>query len=141
MQWFNRVAIMFAPLKLKSVWAGLLLVAECVSDHAAGHVASEFTQFKNRMFFYEDQKMIPPDKLERVLVDWKKDFDRTGERPACPYPTDAPYLFSGKDPWGSPFVYQVDRETKVVTIRSIGKNRIHENGKGDDIERQISLGE
>ena len=53
-----------------------------------------------------------------------------------------PRLLSGIDPWGSPYIYKLQRRGKgksegVVTIRSAGPNRRDEIGAGDDIEKEV----
>ena len=102
-------------------------------------VHREFFRLSKRMFHYLDQEKLPPRRLDALMKEWKREFERTGERPFCPDPTWCPLLRSGRDPWGSPFFWRLYPNPGFAVIRSAGPNRKDENGLGDDIVRNIPL--
>ena len=100
------------------------------------HVAvrNELSSMKGYMIDKADDGTLPPATLADTIKDW--------EAKLSPFDPDYPvgrWLRSGKDAWGSDFVYQVDAETRIVTIRSVGANKIDENGAGDDVQRQFDM--
>ena len=91
---------------------------------------------------YEIPKDPPKQISEYAMVDFPDKKNQIGGN----FPRYVPYLWSGIDPWGSPFIFESDIVDTggghcefVVTLRSIGSNRRDELGGGDDIERVYSF--
>jgi hypothetical protein len=48
------------------------------------------------------------------------------------------FIDPGVDGWGHPIIYEL-RDPTHALVRSVGENGVDENGKGDDIEREVSF--
>jgi hypothetical protein len=56
------------------------------------------------------------------------------------YPETRELLSTGKDVWGHSIIIEQVSD-KIMRIRSIGENGIDDNGEGDDIQREVDVGE
>jgi hypothetical protein len=90
-------------------------------------IHQELLAFKGVMYYYISLDRVPPPTLDGLLAEYKG--------------AGLKYARSDRDPWGSPFFYNVRivAEGEVdtafeLTIRSSGPNGRDELGKGDDIQ-------
>ncbi len=100
-----------------------------------GHLRREFSMVVEHFIEYANADELPPDTLAGMMNEWARRVDPDDGQ----HPKYCKSLQAGTDPWGSPLVYEVDEETRIVTIRSIGRNLIDEHGKGDDVQRQYDM--
>jgi hypothetical protein len=98
---------------------------------------TEFMCIKEEFSRYAEDGNWPPKSLAETMQAWEQHIDPNDTHHR--HPNDCRWLKSGKDPWGSSFVYDVDTTSRVVTIRSIGRNRTDEDGAGDDVQRKYDL--
>ncbi len=84
-------------------------------------------QYVNMTYF--DTPDDIPDDLQTLMDRWNTPPERNPalNRDYCPQ------LMAGLDEWGSPFVYNLDRDAGTLEIYSLGVNRKDEGGEGDDI--------
>ncbi len=100
------------------------------------YLRGEFKSLKWELLFqYSEVGKTPPPTLAEFMRAWEQ---RTSDDDDDS-PKYCKWLKSGKDPWGSPFHYDVDTEDKMLTIRSFGPNRKDEFGSGDDVQHRYDL--
>lgn len=83
-------------------------------------------------------KDLPTELDDYIAVDFPDKASEFGSRPVFRY------LDKGVDPWGSKFIFTSElvrgdgRSGELhLTVRSVGANRIDENGNGDDIQKKM----
>jgi hypothetical protein len=117
----------------------LLVVASgCSPSNYPEQLVREFGDLRTLMKWYANENKLPPSTLAETIREWEKMPQGT------PFSIEDDsshfrWLRSGKDPWGAPFVFDVDTKKKMVTIRSLGPNCVDELGAGDDIEHKFDL--
>ncbi len=112
--------------------------SSCTSSDYPRQLAYEYGDLRTILAGYADDKKLPPVTLAETMREWEKMPQGT---PFSVYVDSSHFrwLRTGNDPWASPFVFHVDAEKKIVTIRSLGPNRRDERGAGDDIENRFDL--
>ncbi len=85
---------------------------------------------------------IPENPPQKISDYFSIDFPDRTQKLGTNFPGTIPYVASGFDPWGTPFIFEsnVVEVTQgncefVITLRSAGYNRSDENGTGDDLQR------
>jgi hypothetical protein len=112
--------------------------SSCAPPNYPEQLAREYAELRKLLMWYANEGNLPPATLAQTMAEWKKMPQGT------PFSIEDDsshfkWLRKGTDPWGSPFVFHVNIEKRIVTIRSLGRNRTDENGAGDDIEHKYDL--
>lgn len=134
-----RESFCFLTAALILACAGLLWLNPLGQDSGPGvsvpGVLDELIAFRRLAEAYHvNHPSYFPNSLEELVNKLSNDPDFGPElQGACPT------VIANEDPWGNEFEFVIDRLNRRILIRSKGKNGIDENGKGDDVDEEITF--